>query len=369
MKLSSELTRSLNKFLNWDKRRMDCFTNLLVALMMVQTVNLKKLANAMPLKVKADSIYRRLQRFFSEFQIDYIKLAQLIVSLFGFNRGKHYLILDRTNWKWGDRNINVLFLCIAYKRVAIPIFWLSLNKRGNSSTRERIALIERFISVFGTKHIAGILGDREFIGKKWFSYLKDRQLSFYIRIKRNNKTKDPNDGTTEIARLFRNLSFQEATLLKGKRLLYGHQVFVTGAKIEGDYLIVISNKKPPKHNPLEAIDIYAIRWRIETLFECFKSRGFNFEDTHITHRKRIKQMIAVLTIAFCWAQLTGQWRCSNEKKITIKKHGRPQYSVFKYGLNWISEKLFKRGQQLRKLAKITLQIFNAGIDRAMNQWL
>lgn len=150
-------------------------------------------------------------------------------------------------------------------------------------------------------------------------------MPFYIRIKRNNKTKDPKDGTTEIARLFRNLSFQEATLLKGKRLLYGHQVFVTGAKIEGDYLIVISNKKPPKHNPLEAIDIYAIRWRIETLFGCLKSRGFNFEDTHITHRKRIKQMIAVLTIAFCWAQLTGQWRCNNEKKITIKKHGRPQY--------------------------------------------
>ncbi|TNF68965.1 MAG: hypothetical protein EP298_05370 [Gammaproteobacteria bacterium] len=110
----------------------------------------------------------------------------------------------------------MLFLCIAYKRIAIPIFWLSLNKSGNSSTRERIALIERFISAFGIKHIAGILGDQEFVGKKWVSYLQARQLAFYIRIKRNNKTKDPKDGTTEIARLFRNLSFQEATLLKGK---------------------------------------------------------------------------------------------------------------------------------------------------------
>ncbi|MCF6764805.1 IS4 family transposase, partial [Thiotrichales bacterium 19S3-7] len=64
MRLTNELTGSLNKFLNWDKRRMDCFVNLLIALMMVQTVNLKKLANAMPLKAKVDSTYRRLQRFF-----------------------------------------------------------------------------------------------------------------------------------------------------------------------------------------------------------------------------------------------------------------------------------------------------------------
>jgi hypothetical protein len=28
--------------------------------------------------------------------------------------------LDRTNWKWGKSNINILFLCIAYRGAAIP---------------------------------------------------------------------------------------------------------------------------------------------------------------------------------------------------------------------------------------------------------
>jgi hypothetical protein len=42
MRLVNELKRSLNGFLHWDKRRMDCFVKVLVALMMVQTVNLKK---------------------------------------------------------------------------------------------------------------------------------------------------------------------------------------------------------------------------------------------------------------------------------------------------------------------------------------
>jgi Transposase DDE domain len=48
-------------------------------------------------QAQVDSNYRRLQRFFSGFRMDYDCLAKLLVSLFKFNQGKHYLILDRTN--------------------------------------------------------------------------------------------------------------------------------------------------------------------------------------------------------------------------------------------------------------------------------
>ncbi|EXW59539.1 hypothetical protein J878_4174 [Acinetobacter baumannii 44467_5] len=45
------------------------------------------------------------------------------------------LTLDRTNWKWGKRNINILMLAIVYRGIAIPILWTLLNKRGNSDTK------------------------------------------------------------------------------------------------------------------------------------------------------------------------------------------------------------------------------------------
>jgi hypothetical protein len=48
-----------------------------------------------------------------------------------------------------------------------------LDKRGNSDTRERIALIQKFIDRFGKEWIKGILADREFIGKNWFGWLID----------------------------------------------------------------------------------------------------------------------------------------------------------------------------------------------------
>jgi hypothetical protein len=336
---------------------MDCFVKLLIAMMMVQTVNLKRLACAMFGKAKTDSSYRRLQRFFNYTKIDYCQFAKLIMSLFKFNDGEHYLILDRTNWQWGRKNINILFLCIAYKKIAIPIFWLVLNKKGNSSTRERAALIQRFLNVFGKQRIAAVLGDREFIGKEWFQYLKARGLTFYVRVKKDADTTNAGGKSISIHWLFLDLPLHQPRHIQQPRRVYGHKLFITGMCIEDDFLIIVTNKKPEPSTPNEAIKIYAIRWEIETLFGCLKSKGFNFEDTHIIHRGRIKKLIAVLTIAFCWAHLTGEWRNQQEKVIRLKKHGRPQCSFFRYGLEWISERLYKRGQKLRQLTKRTVDLF------------
>jgi len=52
------------------------------------------------------------------------------------------LALDRTNWKFGDKNINILVLGVVYQGVAFPVLFTMMNKRGNSSTAERIDLME-----------------------------------------------------------------------------------------------------------------------------------------------------------------------------------------------------------------------------------
>ena len=76
-------------------------------------------------------------------------------------------------------------LAVVYKGVAIPVYWLLLNKRGNSATRERIALMKRFIHQFGKTHLIALLADREFIGSDWFAWLKHEGIDFHVRIKKN----------------------------------------------------------------------------------------------------------------------------------------------------------------------------------------
>ena len=70
----------------------------------------------------------------------------------------------------------------------------------------------------------------------------------------------------------------------------------------GEYLSLIGNG-----NPKQFIQEYKKRWKIEELFACLKSRGFNFEDTHLTNPHKIAKMMSILTLAFLWAVKTGQW--------------------------------------------------------------
>ncbi|MDR8139186.1 transposase [Acinetobacter baumannii] len=80
---------------------------------------------------------------------------------------------------------------------------------------------------------------------------------------------------------------------------------------------------------------YALRWEIETLFSCLKGRGFNLENTRLTDPRRVKKLIAVLAISFCWCYLTGEWQHDQKKAIKIKKHGRLSMSLFRYGLDYV----------------------------------
>jgi hypothetical protein len=88
-----------------------------------------------------------------------------------------------------------------------------------------------------------------------------------------------------------------------------------------------------------AIPNYAKRWGIETLFGCFKTRGFCLPSTHFTDPERLSKLIALLALARCWAMSTGEWQ-SLLKPITIKKHGRRAKSIFRSGLDFLRRVVF-----------------------------
>lgn len=354
MEYTSELRESLNGHFGWNKARITCFVKMLLALIVTQTVNMNKIALLFSSEAKKLSRYRRMQRFFAWFNIDYDMIAGFIFRLFFVSGGKWYLTIDRTNWKWGDADINILTLAIAFKGIAIPIYWELLDKRGNSDTPERIALLKKFIRNFGKDCIAGVLADREFVGKDWFGWLLKEKIIFYIRIKKNLLTTNSKGQPIHAYKLFYGLSPMSERVLYGKRSILGHKLYVSGLKLlNGDFLIIVTNE-----NPGDAIKTYGLRWEIESLFSCLKGRGFNFEDTHITDQERIKKLLVLLAIAFCWAHKTGEWKHEECEPIKIKKHGRPAVSLFRYGLDYLIEAivnvLFRSDLFANCLARIRL---------------
>ena len=346
------LTDILKLHLDLNLARAQCLSALILALFKVKTVPLSELATAFPGRLQSESPYRRLQRFFQHVELQPAWIAQLVVSVLPYST--YTLALDRTNWMLGCLPINFFVLSVVHQGTAFPIFWMFLPKQGSSNTKERIALLNRFLVTFGAHKIDCLLADREFMGEKWFAYLKAHHIRFRIRIKRDMNVSRRHGRVSPARNFFRSLPVSTYCRLHGARRVWGHMLWITGMRLpSGDYLIVVSNEDSD-----HVMEEYRRRWKIEVLFEALKSRGFNFEDTPLKHEKRLQTLFSVLALAFCWAYQVGAWR-HEVKPIRIKTHQRPAKSIFRYGLDWIPQALFNPQHQSELLTHVLNLLWQA----------
>jgi hypothetical protein len=153
-------------------------------------------------------------------------------------------------------------LAVVADGIAIPILWTFLSKKGNSNTKERIHLLNKFIGIFGKNKIECIVADREFVGTDWFLCLTDVQnIRVRIRIKDNYKINKLNGDRSHVKNFFRNISINQKKMLTQKRNL--------------------------------------------------------FESTHLNDYERLSKMMALLAIAFSWAYAVGAIK-NNIDKIKIQ---------------------------------------------------
>jgi hypothetical protein len=186
---NNELTSILNEHFKGkiNLARVRLMAHLICALCKVRTVSFEKLGQYL----LYNRTYRILPKANTAFRgrlcaLDSHLIAHLVFAL--LPEKQHLtLTIDRTNWKFGQIDINIFMLGIVYKGVAFPLLFTMLDKRGNSNSAERIALVERFIRLFGNSCIACLVADREFVGKKWIGYLNDNAIRYHIRIRNNFK--------------------------------------------------------------------------------------------------------------------------------------------------------------------------------------
>jgi hypothetical protein len=324
----NSLRTELSRMLNINKAQNNFLADMLVALIKAQSANLYKIATYFPGTAQKESHYTRIQRFMAWFPQLSSVVAQFISRVLPL--GANWLIiLDRTDWEFGQFTINILFLAVAFKGIAIPLFWIFLPKKGNSNTEERIELMQRFIDTFGAAQIQALLADREFIGRDWICWLQKQKIKFRIRIRKNTKVYSRFGQRMDVYLLFRSLRVQESIVLNKKRLVWGIPLYLIGLKTPDEYLILITDDAPKR-----ALADYKIRWNIETMFGCLKSRGFNLEDTHLKDPHKIRNILACITMAFCWSCLVGDWQ-DQMIPIKIKKHGRKARGIFRKGIDFL----------------------------------
>ena len=131
--------------------RLKFVTLFVLALCKTRKVTYTTLATAFDNKTCKDSNVKRIRNFMKAANFTMELVSKLIFNLLP-KKENLTLIMDRTNWKFGEVNINML--------------------------------------VWGKLHRL-LIADREFVGKEWIAFLNDSKIAYHIRIRENFIVFDP----------------------------------------------------------------------------------------------------------------------------------------------------------------------------------
>ena len=308
---------------------------------------------------KKEAKYAKLVRLFKIVNLDKIisGVSLLIADLLFPTHTTIPLVMDRTNWKFGNRHIIVLVLGFLFHNnsVFIPLVWVDLGekrKRGNSNYQDRKNLLDKFFNLVGTNASRFVLlADREFLGTDFWAYLKDKGLHFVIRIRQFTYL--------ELCSECFNLTKKEVVVWIQKEVARkGTLVF--DLPFEGKVYRVVVVKNSQKHpkkgneylflltdlkNETEILAYYAFRWKIECCFKSLKTNGFNLEEISFKDQQKIDCIFAMATLAYVFAiqeaiidletaglpsvKTIPLKRYTDKIEKTVKEY--PVISLFRYG--------------------------------------
>lgn len=319
------------------KARLRAVAIFVLSIISESTVNLQKLSLSGISKVKSESVCKRFSRLLIWVVSAKIDFGRLVLQLtqkadcLGLT-----LCMDRTNWKYGKMHINFLVVSLVINGVGYPIAWRLLprrTKRGNSDTFHRIAIIKKVLKWLEPTQIRCLLMDKEFIGEDWFKWLNQKEITYIARIKENALV----NQKASVKKYRKGRSRKK--MMREQVTIYGQSVFlsyktITGKNRRREYLFTVSNQVQGE----AMLELYADRWSIEQMFSHWKSRGFDFECSHISNRKRLAGLIGLIAIAYT---IVHQWGIHLNSKLAIKqkKHGFLAKSIFRYGLDDFRHKL------------------------------
>ena len=302
----------------------------IIALIKGRKVQFCEVAHHLNDAVKLASNETRIQDFFRLAALDYSALALLLVSL--LPRGtKLRLCIDRTEWDFGKCQVNILLVTVGCGDLQWPLCWELLdNKSGNSNAEDRIRLLDFCLQVLGSQRIGWVVGDREFVGQRWFAYLKEKKVTFLMRVPKSHLLTDSRQQAWGVSALglrpgqSRTWSACQVDGVCG-------QACVT-ALAGGEYLFLFGTVQAQLMGQL-----YRKRWTIEQCFQNLKGRGFDLRSSHLQCRDKLKKLLALASLAYAFCLSLGNHQHRKVQTIATKNHGRKSTSFSRHGLDLIRE--------------------------------
>jgi Transposase DDE domain len=308
-------------------------------------VRIERLASSFPYPVKCESRRKKIQRFLTlprlSLPLLWFPLIKKIISS-QYKKGDLLIItIDRTQWKYN----NISMASVIWKKRALPIYWLLLDKKGSSNFYEQVATIRPVLKLLKDYNLV-VIGDREYRSTAFALWLTKQKIYFILRLNKSTKIRP---------RYKKYRSLDSLDIKPGDKVLYS-KVLVTEEKRKDRFNVVVywkrkyNNKQLPNpwylltnlENKAEVIKIFASRGGIEAMFRDCKSGGYNLEGSQ-ANQQRLTNLILLIAIAYTASCLVGL-KIRNTgyteyiNRLKIERNNRPRHSYFwtgLYGTTWI----------------------------------
>ena len=301
------------------------FARALVGLLAGKKISLHEVANLMPGEQSQDANRQQIKRNLNHPTMQGNVWSRSIAAL--LPKTSWVLALDRTTWERGETVINLLVLCVVVHGCSVPLLWTVMPETGNSDTAQRIELMQQFLSIFGATRWRFLTADREFIGKEWISWLLERNLAFRIRIKAGEFLTHWDGRRLRAWQFFE----QQGCRCKPRQMkLWGLNVFVGGKRLYHDNFLIVISSHFVNDSTQDVLSEYRLRWKIETLFQALKGRGFDLESCRLSQETRLSGWFGFLALGLCWCLKVGTL-LEEQFPLPLKNHERRAQSVFHRG--------------------------------------
>ncbi|UNU26828.1 IS4 family transposase [Microcoleus vaginatus] len=351
-------------------------TTLLSVMQSEKQVRLERLARVFPYPITTESRRRKLQRF--------LDLPNLTISLIWFPLITYWLTtycrigtrlsiaIDRSQWGC----INLFMVSLIWERRAIPLYWSLLPKLGNSNFESQTTNLEQVLPLFSEYKVI-VLGDREFCSVDLGNWLKEKGVSFCLRLKKNLCIE------TE------HLVWQRLDELG---IVPGTSLYVQGKKVRktlpttGFELACKWKRNYGKYQVKEAwfiltdlgslraaLNAYKQRMGIEEMFRDCKTGGYDLEGTSLKGNRLIN-MILLMTLAYSSAIFQGNELKKKQVQEYVSRRTEPKKkyrrrSTFGVGLDgkkWVNylEQYSLEVEQLMKLTPSKRRFYQQGMRAA-----
>lgn len=233
-----------------------------------------------------------------------------------------------------------------YRKRALPIFWVLLEKDGSSSFKEQQKVLRPVIRLL-KKYKLAVVGDREFHSIELASWLQEKNVSFALRQKQSTTFREKRRSFQPlnsipihpgIRQFYTDINLtQKAGFGRFNLAVYWKRKYRGKQEDEAWYLL--TNFPDLK----TAIRVYSQRFGIEAMFKDCKTGGYNLEGS-LASPDRLVRLILLIAISLTSAWLHGQriqlqrqqpYVCRfQEKGRSRKRHSN--FWIGLYGQNWIA---------------------------------